>query len=78
MFNPLTNLNDRKMLSAFSGTVGAALLIAAPWVIDTTPGKIAAILGLAFLTIQALDKKLWNLVLLNLAGIAGYLYAIHF
>jgi hypothetical protein len=49
----------------------------APFIIDTDGGKMMAISGLVLLTIQAVDSKLWNLVLLNLAGITGYAYALY-
>jgi hypothetical protein len=50
----------------------------APFAIDTDAGKLAAIAGLVLLTVQALDIRAWNLVLLNLAGIIGYSYALLF
>tara|TARA_R100000734_G_scaffold8901_1_gene6860 strand:- start:619 stop:780 length:162 start_codon:yes stop_codon:yes gene_type:complete len=49
----------------------------APFIIDTDGGKTMAIAGLVLLTIQALDIRAWNLVLLNLAGITGYTYALY-
>ena len=66
------------MLANICGNLGAALLIAAPFLIDTTPGKLLAISGLALLTVQAIDRKMWNLVALNFAGIIGYCYALYF
>jgi hypothetical protein len=48
----------------------------APFFIDTAAGKICAIVGLALLTIQALDLKAYNLVLLNLVGTAGYIFSL--
>ena len=50
----------------------------APFAIDTDAGKVAAIIGLALLTVQALDIRAFNLVFLNLAGIIGYCYALLF
>jgi hypothetical protein len=47
----------------------------APFFIDTLPGKLCAIAGLLLLTIQALDLRAYNLVLLNLVGIAGYTFS---
>ena len=41
-------------------------------------GKLMAILGLALLMLQAIDSKLWNLVMLNSFGIIGYFYALYF
>lgn len=56
--------------------LGTGAMCVAPFFIDTVPGKICAIVGLALLTIQALDLKAYNLVLLNLVGTAGYLYSL--
>jgi len=58
--------------------VGAICMALAPFAIDTDAGKMAAIAGLVLLTVQALDIRAWNLVLLNLAGIIGYFYALLF
>ena len=63
---------------AFIGWIGALCMAGAPFIIDTDAGKLAAIAGLVLLTIQALDIRAWNLVLLNLAGIIGYSYALLF
>jgi hypothetical protein len=63
---------------AVIGWIGALCMAGAPFIIDTDAGKIAAIAGLVLLTIQALDIRAWNLVLLNLAGIIGYSYALLF
>jgi|TARA_B100000085_G_scaffold239359_1_gene229285 threonine/homoserine efflux transporter RhtA len=57
--------------------VGAICMALAPFIIDTDGGKMMAISGLVLLTIQALDIRAWNLVLLNLAGIIGYCYALY-
>lgn len=59
-----------------AGILGTGAMCVAPFFIDTVPGKICAIVGLALLTIQALDLKAYNLVLLNLVGTAGYLYSL--
>jgi hypothetical protein len=66
------------MLSSIIGWAGAACMSLAPFAIDTNAGKLAAIAGLVLLTVQALDIRAWNLVLLNLAGIIGYSYALLF
>jgi hypothetical protein len=63
---------------ALLGWVGALCMAGAPFIIDTDAGKILAIVGLALLSVQAIDNKLWNLLLLNLAGIGGYTYALYF
>jgi len=51
--------------------------VIAPPFIDTDAGKIISIIGLALLTIQAIDKRLYNLVFLNLAASLGYAYALY-
>lgn len=56
--------------------LGTGAMCVAPFFIDTIPGKICAIVGLALLTLQALDLRAYNLVLLNLVGTAGYLYSL--
>ena len=63
---------------AVIGWIGALCMAGAPFIIDTDAGKLAAIAGLVLLTGQALDIRAWNLVLLNLAGIIGYSYALFF
>lgn len=50
---------------------------AAPFFIDSTGGKLCAILGLALLTIQAYNLRAINLIALNICGIIGYSYAIY-
>ena len=62
----------------FIGWMGALAMAGAPFIIDTDAGKILAIVGLALLSVQAVDSKLYNLLLLNLAGIGGYTYALYF
>ena len=61
-----------------SGWVGAFFLCIAPPMIDTDLGKACAIAGLAILCFQAWHKACYNLILLNIIGIGGYLYAIYF
>ena len=63
---------------AVIGWIGALCMAGAPFIIDTDAGKLAAIAGLVLLTVQALDIRAHNLVLLNLAGIIGYSYALLF
>ena len=65
------------MLSAIAwgGTICMAI---APFLIDTIIGKLLAISGLALLTVQAHDAKLYNLMILNTIGIIGYIYALYF
>lgn len=62
----------------FCAWVGAACMVAAPFIIDTDAGKVLAIAGLALLTVQAVATKSYNLIMLNVLGIGGYLYALYF
>ena len=61
-----------------AGWIGAALMSVAPFIIDTTEGKIIAMLGLTLLSFQAAEKDCKNLLLLNAIGILGYSYALYF
>ena len=63
---------------AVIGWIGALCMAGAPFIIDTTEGKALAIVGLGLLTLQAIRKECYNLVFLNIIGIGGYFYAIHF
>ena len=65
-------------LIARLGWMRAACMAAARFVIDTNEGKLMAICGLAFLMLQAIESRLWNLVALNSFGIIGYFYALYF
>ena len=62
----------------FASWVGAVCMMAAPFIIDTDAGKLLAIAGLALLTLQAIATRCYNLVLLNIVGIGGYIYALYF
>lgn len=65
-----------KRLIAYAGWIGAAAMVAAPPLIDSSLGKTLAIFGLALLTTQAVSIKQYNLVALNVLGIAGYAFAL--
>ena len=56
--------------------LGTGALCVAPFFIDTLPGKLCAIAGLLLLTIQALDLKAYNLIILNVVGVAGYTFSL--
>lgn len=58
--------------------IGTALLCAAPFLIDSDIGKILMIVGLALLCLQAIQKSCYNLVILNITGILGYVYSLYF
>ena len=65
------------MIVALAAWIGAACMMAAPFIIDMSAGKYLAIVGLALLTLQAIANKCYNLVLLNIVGIGGYFYALY-
>jgi hypothetical protein len=50
------------------GYIGAALMVT----FSFTFNPLFAITGLSFLTAQAFDSKMWNLVILNLISIGGF------
>ena len=55
---------------------GTALMMVSPPIIDSIYGKIGMILGLILITVQTQVTKQYNLTLLNLVGITGYVYAL--
>ena len=59
-------------LVSVSSWIGTALMGAAPFLITTALGQVMAMLGLALLSLQALEKKCYNLILLNTIGAFGY------
>jgi hypothetical protein len=61
---------------ALAGWIGSGLLCLAPFLINYWYGKVFAILGLTLLTFQAVDKKLHNLIVLNVVGIIGYFWSL--
>ena len=63
---------------ALASWLGAACMMAAPFLINSILGKLLAIVGLSLLTLQAIHTKCYNLVLLNVVGIIGYIYALNF
>lgn len=62
---------------AIMGWVGAALMCAASFQIDSDAGKMVAIAGLVLLTLQAIANRCYNLVLLNAVSIGGFSYALY-
>jgi len=56
--------------------IGTASLMIGPFFVNFLLGKILSAVGLALLTIQTQRTKSYNLSLLNLVGICGYLYSI--
>jgi hypothetical protein len=55
-------------VSTVIGYIGAVIMVFFAF----TMLPALAILGLSLLTVQAVDSKLWNLVILNLVSIGGF------
>ena len=64
------------VLIRLMGWIGAAGIMAAPFVIETTGGQLLAAGSLFLLTIQLITVRAWNIVLANTVGIIGYLWSI--
>lgn len=56
--------------------IGTACMMIGPFLINYTIGKILSITGLALLTVQTQKTKSYNLSLLNVVGICGYVYSL--
>ena len=62
-------LTPSERLSSRIGYMGAGFLIAAQWTIET----ILYVLGFCCVMVQVASRKQWNLVVLNLNGLAAWL-----
>ena len=56
--------------------IGTGCMMAGPFFVNGLSGKLMMISGLALLTIQTQKTKSYNLSLLNVVGICGYIYSI--
>ena len=56
--------------------IGTASLMIGPFFVNFLIGKLLSAVGLALLTVQTQRTKSYNLSLLNVVGICGYLYSI--
>ena len=56
--------------------IGTGCMMVGPFFVNFLLGKILSVIGLALLTIQTQKTKSYNLSLLNVVGICGYLYSI--
>ncbi len=59
-------------LATLSGYFGSVVIV----IVAFTMEPLLAILGLAFLTIQVISARLYNLVLLNIISIIGFITTI--
>ncbi len=62
-------LTPSERLSSRMGYMGAGFLIAAQWTIE----PILYVLGFCCVMVQVASRKQWNLVVLNLNGLAAWL-----
>ena len=56
--------------------IGTACMTIGPFFVNYFIGKALSVIGLALLTVQTQKTKSYNLSLLNVVGICGYLYSI--
>lgn len=57
--------------------LGTILMMVGPYFVSTIEGKVACALGLALLTVQTQKTKQYNLSLLNIVGMGGYLWSLY-
>ena len=69
-------MNKDQLYKVFVIFIGTGCLMVGPFFVNYTIGKVLSIVGLALLTIQTQKTKSYNLSLLNVIGICGYLYSI--
>jgi len=51
-------------------------MMVSPFFIDSISGKVGIVVALSLITIQTQLTKQYNLSLLNVVGICGYLYSL--
>jgi hypothetical protein len=51
-------------------------MMLSPFIIDSIYGKMGMVVGLILITIQTQKTKQYNLSLLNIVGITGYVYSL--
>ena len=56
--------------------LGTTLMMVSPFIIDSIYGKMGMVVGLILITVQTQKTKQYNLSLLNLVGITGYIYSL--
>jgi len=55
---------------------GTGLMMVSPFFIDSVYGKVGMLVALTLITIQTQKTKQYNLSLLNVVGVMGYLYSL--
>ena len=69
-------MNKELMYKIFVVFIGTGCMMIGPYFINYTIGKVLSVIGLSLLTIQTQKTKSYNLSILNVVGIFGYLYSI--
>ena len=57
--------------------LGTIIMMISPYLINSHIGKIGMLVALSLLTIQTQKTKQYNLSLLNIVAIFGYLYSLY-
>tara|TARA_R110001592_G_scaffold4438_1_gene25058 strand:+ start:244 stop:477 length:234 start_codon:yes stop_codon:yes gene_type:complete len=57
--------------------LGTLIMMTSPFFINLHIGKIGMLVGLSLLTVQTQKTKQYNLSLLNVVAIVGYLYSLY-
>ena len=69
-------MNKELSYKIFVVFIGTGCMMVGPYFINFVIGKVLSVIGLSLLTIQTQKTKSYNLSLLNVVGIIGYLYSI--
>ena len=69
-------MNKELAYKIFVVFIGTGCMMVGPYFINFIIGKVLSVIGLSLLTIQTQKTKSYNLSLLNVVGIIGYLYSI--
>ena len=69
-------MNKELAYKIFVVIIGTGCMMVGPYFINFIIGKVLSVIGLSLLTIQTQKTKSYNLSLLNVVGIVGYLYSI--
>ena len=79
-FKEYTEKQEKKLVNKLYqyGVIyfGTALMMLSPFIIDSIYGKMGMVVGLILITIQTQKTKQYNLSLLNIVGITGYVYSL--
>ena len=75
-FKEYTEKKESKFYTYVVIYFGTALMMLSPFIIDSIYGKMGMVVGLILITVQTQKTKQYNLSLLNLVGITGYIYSL--